>query len=138
MFVNAKTLCIAYFGETDFQSNPMPFTHTDYYQKEFGDGLQRVFISFKKLVSPNVLSKIKVSSNTIEKKLAQKDLRTVNIDPGYLALAKVVLASTKDFYHRIYLDKGIYAEITLLYQQKRFRPLEWTYPDYRSQRCQDL
>ena len=58
--------------------------------------------------------------------------RIINIDPGYLDLSKLILASTKDYKHRIYLTKGIYAEVTLFYQDKTFCPWEWTYPDYKT------
>jgi len=78
------------------------------------------------------LFKIKINTNIIEEKLSKHGLRIINIDPGYLDMAKLILASTKDYKHRIYLDKGIYAEITLFYQNKNFTPWEWTYPDYKS------
>jgi hypothetical protein len=119
-------------GEIDFQSRVLPFTHTDYYHKEFGVGLKRQFASFKKPASLNRLAAIKVLANAIEDKLSVGKLRTVNIDPGYLDLAKFVLASTKDYSHRIYIGRGIYAEITLSFAANTFNPREWTYPDYRS------
>ena len=78
------------------------------------------------------LSKIKVFTNRVENKLSLNSRRQINIDPGYLDMAKLVLASTKDYKHRIYLDRGIYAEITLFYRDKTFQPWEWTYPDYRT------
>ena len=76
---------------------------------------------------------IKLSTNRLEQSLSVNGKRTVNIDPGYLTPARVVLASTKDFGHRLYLGRGIYGEVTLMYQKKEFRPLPWTYPDYRSE-----
>lgn len=120
------------FGDFDFQSENILFAYTDYYQKEFGTNLKRKFISFKKLVRPENLHRIKTLTNSLENKLSSNGLRQINIDPGYLDLAKFVLASTKDFCHRIYLDQGIYAEITLFYQDKAFLPWKYTYPDYRS------
>lgn len=120
------------FGKIDFESHALNFTHTTYYEKEFGLGLKRKFISFKKLTLAHNLSKIKITTNNIEAKLSVASCRLINIDPGYLDLSKLVLASTKDYSHRIYLDKGIYAEVTLLYQNKTFRPLEWTYSDYKT------
>ncbi|MBU2221656.1 MAG: DUF4416 family protein, partial [Candidatus Omnitrophica bacterium] len=96
-------------------------------------GLKRKFISFKKLIPPDQLSAIKITTNKIEDRLSSKNLRRINIDPGYLDLAKLVLATTKDYNHRIYLSKGIFAEITLTYQGKSFRPWNWTYRDYQSQ-----
>lgn len=120
------------FGKIDFESQTLPFTHTDYYEKEFGRNLKRKFISFKKLILPQNLPKIKIITNIIEKKLSTQGSRTINIDPGYLDLAKLVLASTKDYKHRIYLNQLIYAEVTLFYENKSFRPWEWTYPDYKT------
>jgi len=121
------------FGPVDFESECVPFTQTGYYEKEFGSGLRRKFISFEKLIAPDKLAGIKLITNRIEAALSAGGRRKVNLDPGYLELAKFVLASTKDFSHRIYLAKGIYAEITLLYRSGAFRPLDWTYPDYRTE-----
>ena len=121
------------FGGVDFESTALSFTHTNYYEKELGKDLKRKFISFKELISPSSLPKIKIFTNKIEKKLSQQSKRQVNIDPGYIELSKLILASTKDYKHRIYLDRGIFAEITLFYQDKTFKAGEWTYPDYRTQ-----
>jgi hypothetical protein len=134
----AKGLLFKKFGALDYESQILDFDYTDYYAKEFGQGLKRSFASFKRLILPSELSRIKLITNKIEDKISYRGLRLVNIDPGYLDLAKLVLASTKDFSHRIYLDCGIYAEITLTYQGKTFRPLDWTYPDYRSAEYIDI
>jgi len=131
-FNKARLILTRRFGRIDFESNPVLFSLTDYYQEEFGDGLSRVFISFNKLIKPRQLPGIKILTNKIEKKLSQAGKRLVNIDPGYLDLPKLVLASTKDYVHRIYLDKGIYAETTLCYQGKSFQGWQWTYPDFRT------
>lgn len=120
------------FGRIDFCSQPIAFNFTDYYEKEFGKNLTREFIAFKKLILPVRLPVIKTLTNKIEEKFSHQGKRLINIDPGYLDLAKLVLATTKDFRHRVYLDKGIFAEITLSYQGKSFTPWELTYPDYRS------
>ncbi|MBU4345787.1 MAG: DUF4416 family protein [Candidatus Omnitrophica bacterium] len=120
------------FGRADFQSQALDFIHTGYYEKEFGKGLKRKFISFKKLIAPHTLAKIKIITNQIEKKLSRAGIRRINIDPGYLTLAKLILATTKDYRHRIYLRKGIYAEVTLSYQGKTFCPWEWTFADYKT------
>ncbi len=128
----AKLALIRLYGEADFESLELAFYHTNYYEKEFGSSLKRKFISFRKLILPQNLVRIKVAANKLEKKLSRKSKRLVNIDPGYLDLAKLVLATTKDYSHRVYLGKGIYAEVTLSYQHKTFNPWEWTYPDYRS------
>lgn len=120
------------FGNIDFQSPTLPFTHTDYYEKEFGKNLKRNFISFQRLILPQDLPKIKVTTNKIEDKLSANSGRLINIDPGYLDLSKLILASTKNYKHRIYLNKGIYAEVTLFYQDKAFQAWDWTYPDYKT------
>lgn len=123
------------FGPLDFESESVPFTQTGYYDEEMGSGLLRKFISFGKLIAPDKLASIKLITNSLEDSLSTGGRRRVNLDPGYLELAKLVLASTKDFSHRIYLGKGIYAELTLFYRSGAFRPLEWTYPDYRTKWC---
>ncbi len=128
----SKGLLKKRFGKIDFESEGMPFGHTDYYKNEFGTSLKRKFISFEKLIQPEDLPRIKIATNKIEKKLSKMSKRSINIDPGYLDLAKLVLASTKDYKHRICLNRGIYAEVTLFYENGSFRPWQWTYPDYKT------
>lgn len=132
VFEKAKDILTGRFGKIDYESQIIPFSHTDYYEAEFGKTLSRKFIAFERLILPENLSKTKITANTIEEKLSVRKRRLVNIDPGYVDMARVVLASTKDYRHRIYLNKGIYAEITLFYQDKSFAAWEWTYPDYKS------
>jgi hypothetical protein len=120
-------------GPIDLQSRVLDFEFTDYYEGEMGSGLKRVFLGFHHLVNPDTLVRLKTFTNQVEQSLAVKGRRTVNLDPGYLAAARVVLASTKDFAHRLYLGNGIYGEITLMFQKKDFQTLPWTYPDYRSE-----
>ena len=129
----AEKLLAKEFGAIDLESPVIPFAFTDYYSEEMGQNLLRKWVSFEKLSQPEDLSRIKVKTNSIEDKFSSGNKRAVNIDPGYVSLSKVVLASTKDFSHRIYLSKGIYAEITLIYKQKEFISLPWTYPDYKSE-----
>ena len=129
----AEKLLVKNFGAIDFESPVIPFTFTDYYSKEMGANLLRKWVGFEKQASPEELSKTKVKTNTLEERVSKRGPREVNIDPGYITLSKVVLASTKDFSHRIYLSQGIYAEITLLFKQKEFVSLPWTYPDYKSE-----
>lgn len=132
-FLNrAKILLRKHFGEIDFESPILPFVHTNYYEEEFGKDLKRKFVSFNKLIDPCDLPKIKIMTNKTEKKLSRGVKRTINIDPGYLDLSKLILASTKNYKHRIYLNSGIYAEVTLFYEKKSFRPWVWTYPDYQT------
>jgi hypothetical protein len=120
-------------GPVDCKSQLLEFAYTDYYEPEMGTGLKRMFFGFGRLASPDALVDLKLFTNRMEQTLAINGKRTVNIDPGYLAAARVVLASTKDFAHRLYLGKGIYGEVTLMYQKKDFQALPWTYPDYRSE-----
>jgi len=120
------------FGDIDSQSQIIKFNYTDYYEKEMGKGLKRQFVSFRPLINPESLTKAKLYTLKIEKKMSRNKQRLINIDPGYLNEAKVVLASTKDFSHRIYLKHGIFAEITLIYHKKTFQVLSWTFPDYRT------
>ena len=123
------------FGPIDFTSELLPFTSTNYYETEMGPNIQRQFISFEKLIDGGTLAEMKLFTNKVEQVFAIKtpkgDARRVNLDVGYICLAKLVLASTKDHAHRIYLSDGIYAEITLRFHRKTFQPWEWSYPDYR-------
>ena len=129
----AEGLLIKHFTPLDFESQILPFIHTHYYQKELGPNLLRKFISFKKLIPAEDLYKIKILTNKIERRLSVEKHRSVNIDPGYLDLSKLILATTKDYSHRIYLNDGIYAEVTLIYKDKNFQACVWTYPDYRTE-----
>ncbi len=127
-----EALCRA-LGPADYIGEDLPFTYTDYYTAEMGAPLLRRFIALEQLLDPGELAGLKEWTNGLEADWSQKGKRPVNLDPGYLAAAKFVLASTKDYAHRIYLGRGIYAEVTLLYRGGAFAPLPWTYPDYRSQ-----
>lgn len=126
------------FGKIDFESPAFPFTYTRYYEAEMGGGLSRVFFSFSKLINPATLAKVKLFTNKLEDRFSQRGKRRVNIDPGYLDMAKLVLATTKDYMHRIYLGKGIFAEVTLRFDDKSFKPWEWTYPDYKTKEYIDI
>ena len=122
------------FGEIDFVSEKLPFDFTDYYAKEMGENLFRHFITFEQLVSRDSLPDIKLTTNRLEEKFGDSGgNRRINIDPGYLCLVHVILATTKGYAHRPYLAKGIYADLTLIYRNKSFQPLDWTYPDYRQE-----
>lgn len=131
-YLAVKPFLLRAFGPIDYESPELPFKHTDYYRREFGSFLTRRFIAFSRLILPSALASIKIRTNKIEQKRSRSGKRLVNIDPGYIDMAKLVLASTKDFCHRIYLDRGIFAEITLVYRKDSFTQQEWTYPDYRT------
>ncbi len=129
---SAKKALSRRLGDIDIESGIMDFNYTDYYKKEFGTGLKRQFVGFEKLVSQEGLHKVKLISGDIERAFSQNGSRTVNIDPGFVNHAKLVLFTTKDYSHRLYLGSGIYAEVTLRFVNEGFEPLPWTYPDYRT------
>ncbi|MCF7855272.1 MAG: DUF4416 family protein [Candidatus Pacebacteria bacterium] len=119
------------WGPPDFASEPAPFTYSNYYASEMGTDLIRQVFSFPTLAQPEHLADYKHLTNSMETTLTEKGQRTVNIDIGYLDYHRLVLASTKESYHRIYMGKGIWAELTLLYQNGGWVALPWTYPDFR-------
>ncbi|MCD6320053.1 MAG: DUF4416 family protein [Candidatus Desulfofervidaceae bacterium] len=126
------------FGSLDFISEVLPFDHTDYYYAEMGKPLWRRLISFESLISPEDLPSIKNKTNALEKNFTREGKREVNIDPGYLTAERLVLATGKNYTHRIYLKDGVYADLTLIYQKGDFQPLPWTYPDYAGESIKGL
>jgi hypothetical protein len=132
LLTEAKAMLTQAFGPIDFESQFFPFAHTDYYAAEFGTHLVRQIVTFQQLMPPADLPTIKGRTNGFEQSLSKEGKRRVDIDPGYVSLGKLVLASTKDHAHRLYLAQGIYGEVTLTFQRGRFRPWPWTYPDYAS------
>ncbi len=166
-FYAAKPFLEKKFGRIDNESDTFTFSCTSYYEMEFGRDLKRKFFSFKKLAWLNGSYRVKLYTNSVERKLSEKNSRTIdpersrrlphrtnnpsaalridgeqgsrrlprrttNIDPGYISPAKLVLFTTKNRNHRIYIDGGIYAEPELQFIKKSFRAFPWTYPDYRS------
>jgi hypothetical protein len=121
------------FGKIDLMSDIMVFNFSNYYNHEMGDNLKRFWISFEKLIFTADISGIKIFTNSIENEFAINSKRQINIDPGYVGLANVILATTKDYSHRIYLSKGIYGEVTVVYKKNVFIKLPWSYPDYVSE-----
>jgi hypothetical protein len=123
------------FGTLGAVSEAFTFTETDYYAATMGTDLLKQFVVPAQLIDPGRLPAIKRLTNDWEveyfKQANHPEPRPLNLDPGYLTLAKLVLASTKDHAHRIYLADGIYAEVTLSYRGKAWQPFDWTYPDYR-------
>lgn len=126
------------FGPVDYISTLRAFDFTDYYEAEMGPLLKRRFITFENLMNPDRLPEIKRMTNAIENDLAGKDNRRVNIDPGYISQAHLILATGKAYTHRPYLKDGIYADLTLIYRKNSFHPLDWTYPDYSEGRTIEL
>ena len=119
-------------GEVACTSEPFPFDRTEYYGKEMGAPLVRRFIVGKDPVSRDELATVKVWAETIENELSVSGKRTVNIDPGHLTDENVILATGKNYSHRIYLRDGVFADLTLFFEKGEYRPLPWTYPDYAS------
>ena len=121
------------FGSVDMISPWLGFAYTDYYYKEMGSPLYRKVFVFKPLIAQDELAMIKEKTNEIEAKFAIDGKRPVNIDPGYLVSSRFILATGKEYSHRIYIGRKIYADLTLMYSKKKgFQTLAWTYPDYAS------
>lgn len=132
----ARGLLERRYGRLDAASQPVAFDHTSYYEPEMGLGLHRQFLSFETLISPDQLVDIKRDTNELEARIARETAdplipRPVNLDPGYVDLGKVVLATTKDRAHRIYVGSGLYAEVTLIFESGAWQALNWTFPDFR-------
>ena len=125
------------FGQLDFVSDVWPFTQTDYYKNETGENILKQFVSIEKPIDPGKLSKIKHKTNKLEQKLADKLnsglSRPVNLDPGIIEPSKLILATTKNYSHRIYIGEKMYAEVTLIFDKGCWHPLPYTYPDYKQQ-----
>jgi hypothetical protein len=132
-----KSLSLS-FGKIDFESPCLDFSYTTYYSLEMGDGLKRLFISFEKLIDAESAYKTKLTTNALEKKLSRNEKRRINIDPGYIDMAKLVLFSTKDYAHRVSAGSGIFAEVTLFYKDGLYNPWPWTYPDYKSEEYSEI
>lgn len=134
----ASRLLAERYGPLCRSSDVVPWVHTDYYAEEMGDRLYRQFILFDRPIDPGLLPDVKLGTNDLEREMAGSAAgtrRRINLDPGYVTEAKVVLATTKDFSHRVYLRDGIYAEVTLVYRERErsFTTLSHTYPDFRSE-----
>jgi hypothetical protein len=132
----------AAWGPVGRESPPFDFDQTRYYEATMGPGLKKTFFAFRRLADPAHLADWKLDSNAWEAEYAalgrHPEVRPLNLDPGYVALAKLVLASTKDYAHRIYLGRGVYAEITLYYRQHGWQHHEWTFADYRRPEYQEF
>lgn len=126
------------FGPVALRQEPFPFEHSDYYEAEMGAPLFKQLVLFQEPVPQGFLAEIKLLTNLREQAHARLGRRRINLDPGLLLPSRLVLATTKDHAHRIYLARGIYAEVTLLYRKGAFTPLPWTYPDYREPRVLDF
>ncbi len=140
-FQRSREKLARYYGAIDLESAQFSFDLTDYYERQMGKGLKRQFISFEKLISPTSLSEIKLQTIGLEVEMKEElkaSHRIVNLDPGYLTSSALVMATAKDFAHRIPLQHGIYAHLELLFGKNEVRTLDWTYPDYRKGGYQDF
>ncbi|MFH1077338.1 MAG: DUF4416 family protein [Pseudomonadota bacterium] len=118
------------FGALDVVSPWYLFSHTDYYASELGSPLYRRLLAFCRLVEQDQLPDVKLFTNTLEQEFSEQGKRRVNIDPGHLVAERFVLATGKNYSHRVYLRDGIYADLTFIYRKSAYQRLEWTYPDY--------
>jgi hypothetical protein len=126
----SEKILIRHFGPVGRASDSIPFTTTKYYEKEMGEDLTRVFVSFNRLIVD-----IKAWTNALEQRLVlSRGHRSVNLDPGYVSLSKLVLATTKPYAHRIYMGRGLFEEVTLFFKKGKFQPASWTYPDLKNEK----
>jgi hypothetical protein len=127
-----------HYGKMDYLSSVMNFDYSNYYEREMGSPLVRRFVFFEKLMDPEELPEVKINSNALEGRFLTASGRMINLDPGYLAPQHLILATGKGYAHRPYLRAGIYADLTLIYQNGAFASLPWTYPDYAAAGIRDL
>jgi len=121
------------YGEVCLCSRKMEFVWTDYYDSEMGDAIYRYFLVYKGTVKGEDLVKFKKLSDKLENKYMQGSNRVLNIDPGLIAMENLVLSTNKAFFHRVYINEGVYAEVTLYYKNGTYLPMGfWTFPEYRS------
>jgi hypothetical protein len=125
-------------GHHQRRSSVFNFSFTSYYSREMGDSLQKIFCSFHRLISPADLAALKVATNALEETWARAGRRRVNLDPGYIAKSKLVVASAKNFAHRIYMSQGIYGDLQLQFRENRYHPEFWTFPDYQTEEALDF
>lgn len=130
------------FGRIDMKSQVWPFTQTEYYKDETGPNILRQFVTIEKLIDPGDLAGIKHKSNEIEQQLAgqlSSDWpRPVNIDPGVIEPSKLILATTKNFSHRIYIGDRMYAELTLSFIKGLWKSFDYTFPDFKQNTYHDF
>jgi hypothetical protein len=121
------------FGNILLETPSLPWTHSEYYAEEIGEPLYRNFIFFDTVIDTSLLPDAKVRIMDIENDFSKDRKRQINLDPGYLSLAKVVLASRKNYSHRIYLGKLVFAELELIFKEGAFHALPYTYADYKDE-----
>ncbi len=119
-------------GPVERTSGPFPFDRTEYYEREMGAPLSRRFVVMERLVPRDALADAKIGAEDLEKELSANGMRTVNLDPGLLTEENFLLATGKNYSHRVYLRDGVFADLALVYRKGEYRPLPWTYPDLAS------
>jgi len=131
-FEEVLTSLQARLGPVERTSGPFLFDRTDYYEKEMGAPLYRRFVVMERLVPREALAAAKIGAEELEREFSENGMRTVNLDPGLLTEENFLLATGKNYSHRVYLRDGVFADLTLMYQKGEYRPLPWTYPDFTS------
>jgi hypothetical protein len=140
-YEDVKRRLVEEWGPVDLESQAFDFDLTDYYEPEMGPDLRRRFMSFETLIAPEALAGMKLRTIDFEetfRREAGAAGRPVNIDPGYLTASALIMATAKDFSHRIPLGQGIYAHLEFLFSKRGIRVLDWTYPDFRRGPCQEF
>jgi hypothetical protein len=140
-FKRAEERLVELYGSLDLASQIFEFDFTDYYDKQMGQNLKRKFVSFDDLICPESLGEIKIRTNALEKEIKEElkaGKRIVNLDPGFLTASALIMATAKDFAHRIPLQHGIYAHLELLFGKNDVRTLNWTYPDFKTEDYQEF
>lgn len=137
-FVEGVRILSKEYGDCDYISEEMPFEYTKYYEKEMGTSLKRRFVFYETLIPPEILPDVKHFTNNIEGGFTVNNKRQINIDPGYISMSHLILATGKSYAHRPYLRDGIWADLTLIFREQSFQPLPWSYPDYREQKNIDV
>ncbi len=139
LYDEARRRLVEEWGRVDSESAPFPFDLTDHYGAEMGEGLTRRFVSFEALIAPETLPSLKIRAIELEETLREERGaagRPVNIDPGYLTAAALIMATAKNFAHRVPLAQGIYAHLEFLFTKTGVKTLEWTYPDLKREPAQ--
>ncbi len=134
LFDVARERLVSLYGEIDLESAVFDFNLTDYYEEQMGKGLKRKFLSFRRLISPESLGDIKLRTNALEEEIRgslRSHNRIINLDPGCLTASALIMATAKEFSHRVPLKQGIYAHLEFLFKREGIKTLDWTYPDFR-------
>lgn len=129
---NSEKVVEENFGEIFLTSKKFSFSHTNYYKPEMGESLIKYFAGINKFIYPDEIVDLKLKAVEVEEKFLIGNKRMINIDPGYVALEKVVAASTKNFSHRIYLGNSIYGDLQLIRKKGSYEKLPWTFYDYNT------